>query len=408
MRPSARRIARRALGRPVRPGLLESDRLALDPAVDLTGPQLERHHRALADQLARRAASGNEVRTVLWLIPAFDHAAYGGIATILRFADGFTRRHGAECRFHVYDASPGQELEVGERIATAFPALGGARVSGPPDLAGLPPCDLAIGTFWPTAFVLARLGQARSRMLFVQDRESAFYPAGAASALADQSLRLGFPMILNSPALAGLAAESAVPSIVFTPSVDTGLFHPAPARRAGAPFRVVLYARPSAMRNAFGLGIAALTQLKARHGERVELLTAGEEWAPRQFGLPEGVVRNVGLLPDLEAVAQLYRSCDAGLFFMMTPHTSYQPLELMASGAVCVSNENAATTWLLEHERTALLAPAVPALVADQVGRLVDDPALRARLVQAGLERVGALPAWDGEIDAVWGFATGQ
>jgi glycosyltransferase involved in cell wall biosynthesis len=166
--------------------------------------------------------------------------------------------------------------------------------------------------------------------------------------------------------------------------------------------RVVLYARPSASRNAFGLGLATLRRLKERYGDRVELLAAGEAWEPAHYGVPDGVMRNLGLLPGLDAVAELYRSCHVGLFFMMTPHASYQPLELMASGAACVSNENATTGWLLEHERTALLAPPLPALVAEQVGRLVDDPELRARVAAGGRARVAALPPWDAEIERVW------
>lgn len=394
--PRLEAAARRALRRPQRRGLLESDRFALDPALDLTGEELARHHA----QLDRwRTGPAAPVRTVQWLIPAFDHAPYGGIHTILRLADGFARRHGAECRFHVFDAAAGEEEAVARRIAAAFPALAGARVSGPGALASLPPCDAAIATFWPTAYLLARMPEARSRFLLIQDRESAFYPAGAAAALAEQTLRLGFPTIVNSPALAGFGGDDAH---VFTPSVDPALFHPPHEPRPEAPVRVVLYARPAAMRNAFGLGVAALTRVKQRYGDRVDLVAAGEAWEPAELGIPDGVVRNAGLLPDLPAVAALYRSAHVGLFFMVTPHTSYQPLELMACGAACVSNENPATAWLLEHDDTALLAAPLPSLVADQVGRLVEDRGLRERLAAAGRERVAALPGWDREIDGVW------
>jgi len=206
-------VARRALRRPAHRGLLESDRFALDPTLDLTADELAAHRA----QLARwHAAAPAPVQTVQWLIPAFAHAPYGGIHTILRFADAFARRHGATCRFHVFDAADGQEQEVAARIAGAFPALSGAPVTGPGDPAALPACDAAIATFWPTAYLLARLGQARSRYLLIQDRESAFYPAGAAAALADETLRLGFPAIVNSPALTQLGGPDAH---VFTPAV---------------------------------------------------------------------------------------------------------------------------------------------------------------------------------------------
>ena len=69
---------------------------------------------------------------------------------------------------------------------------------------------------------------------------------------------------------------------------------------------------------------------------------------------------------------------------MLTRHPSYQPLEFMASGMATVSNRNPHTAWLLRHEENALLADPLPALVAEQVARLVEDPGLRERLAAAG------------------------
>ncbi len=394
MRPRAPRALRRLLGLPEPTPFLESDRIALDPALDLTAAELA----ANANAIERwRTGGPHAIRTLLWLVPPFEHATYGGIHTILRFADRFARAHDVRTTFAVHGGTPGQELAVAERIAAAFPGLAGARVV-PAAVAAVEAPDAAIATFWPTAFVLARL-DAGAKFLFLQDRESLFYAVGAASALAEQALALGFPAVVNSPALAGVAPAEAT---VFTPTVDRELFHPPATRPADRPVRVFFYARPSASRNAFGLGLATLREVKARFGDRVELLAAGEAWHPRRYGLAEGIVTNVGLLDDLAEVAALYRSCDVGLFFMMTPHASYQPLELMACGAACVSNDSTTTRWLLEHDRTALLTRPLPSLVADAVGRLVDDPVLRERLGAAGRRRVLELPHWDDEIDRVW------
>src|SRR4029453_7983397 len=104
--------------------------------------------------------------------------------------------------------------------------------------------------------------------------------------------------------------------------------------------------------------------------------------------------------------------------------------EFMASGMATVSNRNPHTAWLLRHEENALLADPLPALVAEQVARLVEDPGLRGRLGAArrargagrgprlveapGLrERLAAAGraevagrSWDDELERVWGAMT--
>ena len=90
---------------------------------------------------------------------------------------------------------------------------------------------------------------------------------------------------------------------------------------------------------------------------------------------------------------------------MLTRHPSYQPLEFMASGMATVSNANPQTAWLLRHEQNALLAPPVPSLVAEQLGRLVEDRELRERLTAAGLDQVRAV-SWDDQLERIWGALT--
>jgi glycosyltransferase involved in cell wall biosynthesis len=163
---------------------------------------------------------------------------------------------------------------------------------------------------------------------------------------------------------------------------------------------VFFYGRPQTPRNAFGLGIAALARLKDRYGDRVDIVCAGENWTPAQFGLA-GKVRNLGVLGTLEEVAALYRSCDIGLVFMFSKHPSYQPFEFMASGMATVSNINPATEWLLRDGENCLLTPPLPTPTADRLGRLVSDSELRRSIAAAGLKEV-ARYEWDDQIERVW------
>jgi glycosyltransferase involved in cell wall biosynthesis len=63
-------------------------------------------------------------------------------------------------------------------------------------------------------------------------------------------------------------------------------------------------------------------------------------------------------------------------------------LEAMATGLPVVSTQVGGADELVVHAETGFLVPPVrPDLLADAIGRLVDDPALRARLGAAGRAR---------------------
>jgi len=382
------------------PLLSESDQLALSGAFDID-------EQAVADnqRVIQRYWDGGpmDIRTVLWFLPFFHHVYFGGTHTLLRFADHFARVHAVENRFHCYDVGRDAIGRMSSRVAEAFPALAGSQFTSAADFApaDMPPVDAAIATLWTSAFPLLHVRRATAKFYFVQDNEPQFYPAGAASAMAEQTYRFGFPGIVNTPGLADVYRSYGNQAVSFVPAVDLDRYQPDPGSRdPAAPVRVFFYGRPTTPRNAFGLGIAALTQLKKRCADHVQIICAGENWSPAQFGLT-GKIENLGVLGSLEEVARLYRSCDIGLVFMHTKHPSYQPLEFMASGMATVSNINPATEWLLRDGDNCLLTPPLPTPTADRLVRLVQEPELRRRIADAGLEEVRRY-RWDDQVEAVW------
>jgi glycosyltransferase involved in cell wall biosynthesis len=379
--------------------LNESDQLALSGAFDATDAVLEENRRLIDDY---RRGEPLEPRTIIWFLPYFHHVYFGGTHTLLRFADHFARVHGVANHFHCYDVNPRAVSGMAAKVAQAFPALAGAQfTSASVRLAELPPSDAAIATLWSSAYPVLHLRRARAKFYFVQDNEPQFYPAGAGSALAEETYRFGFPGIVNTPGLADVYRSYGNPAVSFVPAVDTERYHPPSEPRApDAPTRVFFYARPSTSRNSFGLGIAALAKLKQAHGDRVEIICAGENWNPAQFGLA-GCIRNLGVLGSLDEVAALYRSCDIGLVFMQTKHPSYQPFEFMASGMATVSNLNPATSWLLRDGENCLLTPPLPTPTAQRLSRLVQDSGLRARIAAAGLAEVQRY-RWAEQIERMW------
>jgi O-antigen biosynthesis protein len=383
------------------PELSESDLLGLRLASRIERAELEANAALLEAQAARGATP---ISSIQWFVPWFHLVTGGGIHTLLRFADHLAREHGVESRFCVHDRdTPALAADVSRKIAGAFPGLASAPVL--PAGASLPAADAAIATDWPGVFSLLRFRDAPARFFFVQDWEPDFYPAGSASALLEAVGDLGLPGIVNTPGLADAYRARGNPAVSFTPCVDTTRYHP-PAKRPDNPVRVFFYGRPATPRNAFGLGLDVLRRVKERHGSAVDIVCAGEDWSPGQYGVAD-VLRNEGMLEDADAVADLYRRCDIGLVFMMTRHPSYQPFEFMASGMAAASNENPYTAWFLRHEHNCLLAPAVPALLAEQVSRLVDDAPLRARIAEAGRAEVSGR-RWEDEIEGVWKTMTGR
>ena len=379
--------------------LTESDRLALSGAFDATDAALADNERLVQRYLSLESF---EPRSVTWFLPFFHHVYFGGTHTLLRFAEHFARVRGVRTHFHCYDVGPGPVPEMSAKVKRAFPALADATfTSSAMPLEALPDCDVAIATLWTSAYPVMHLRNAQAKFYFVQDNEPQFYPAGAASGLAEVTYRFGLPGIVNTPGLAEVYASYGNPVVVFVPAVDRDRYHPpSEPRDPAAPVRVFFYARSLSSRNSFGLGIAALRKLKQDYGDRVEIVCAGEDWNPGQFGL-RGQISNLGVLASLDEVAELYRSCDIGLVFMQTKHPSYQPFEFMASGMATVSNVNPATAWMLRDGENCLLTPPLPTPTAERLGRLVSDHELRQRISKAGLELVGSY-RWEEQIEDIW------
>ncbi len=382
------------------PLLSESDQLALSGSFDIKQDALA-ENRALINRY--RCSESFEIRTVQWFLPFFHHVYFGGTHTLLRFADHFAREHGVENRFHCYDVGRDRAAVMSRKVANAFPALAGSSFTSAEDArpAQLRPADAAIATLWSSAYPLLDVRDVGVKFYFVQDNEPQFYAAGAGSALVEETYRFGFPGIVNTPGLADVYRSYGNPAVSFVPAVDLERYHPPSEPRApGAPIRVFFYGRPQTPRNAFGLGLAALAMLKRMYGDRVEVICAGENWNPAQFGVA-GKIRNLGVLGSPDEVAELYRSCDIGLVFMHTKHPSYQPFEFMASGMATVSNFNPATAWLLRDGENCLLTRPLPTATAEQLSRLVEDEELRRRLAAAGLAEVSRF-RWDEQIEQVW------
>ena len=251
--------------------------------------------------------------------------------------------------------------------------------SAPGATLGLGRDDVLFATWWPTAHLANAalpLLRAREFVYLVQDFEPGFYPWSTKYALALATYDLPIRAIVNEPLLLdhlraervgrfeASAAEGHVAT--FMPAVDRDRFARRP-RPAGAPRRLVFYARPRNPRNLFELGLRALRAAAA------EGIFDGAAWEFRAIGqelddLPLSGRHVLQATPWLsyEDYAAFLGEADVLLSLMLSPHTSYPPLEMAVAGGSVVTNTFGAKT----STAMTAISPAIRAVPPD-VGSLV-------------------------------------
>ena len=272
--------------------------------------------------------------------------------------------------------------------------------------------DVLVATAWWTAHraaaTIAALPELRRRSIvyLVQDDETLFYEASERRLMAEASYGLPALHVVNSSPLAthlraqyGLEIDE---SLILAPRI--AIPTTSALRPAGDPLRVIVYGRPSVGRNLFPTalrGIAMWEATRRADGARVpvEVVSVGE---PEQFRyrIGERLVVTPGVLGWNDYLA-LLGTAHLGVSLMASPHPSYPPLEMAASGLVVVTNrwgpkdltdvsqrlvscEPDATdvARALTEAEARHLAGGDPPMQLDRLGRRLEDVAaeLRARL----------------------------
>lgn len=144
--------------------------------------------------------------------------------------------------------------------------------------------------------------------------------------------------------------------------------------------------------------IVAFSIVRRRHPHaRLTVAGSGPKGAElralcRQLDLHEAV-EFAGQL-DNARMAEVYRTADIALNPTRADNMPISLLEAMASGTPIVTTDVGGIPFLAEHERTALLVPpGNPEAMAAAAFRLIDDPALAARLRAEG-QRTATSYSW--------------
>ncbi len=256
--------------------------------------------------------------------------------------------------------------------------------------------DVLVATWWPTAYLAAAAIEQTGAADFI-------YPWSTNYVLAEATYSMPMRAIFNDRLVeahfvaGGIgrfkdAAASAM-SITFEPAVDATLFRPRP--RTG-PRRLLFYARPSKPRNLYPLGLRALRSAADGGTFRGWELQSIGEGIERQALADDAVLQPTPWL-DVQGYAELLGTSDVLLSLMLSPHPSYPPLEMAASGGVVVTNTfgvKTAAALATVSPRIRAVEPEVEALAA----------ALRAAVASPREEtpgQTGIPDSWDRALEAV-------
>lgn len=319
---------------------------------------------------------------------------FGGVGTSMILAALLVQQRGARLRV-VTRTEPAQTanlhsvlslygLAIDDEVEFAF-----AHVHAPQAAVNVFPDELFITTsWWTTESTLAAI--APSRILYVlQEDERMFYPAG------DDQLRCmrtlahdGVHVVVNTQGLLEHLIASGLPHLArrarsFEPAFPPAVYRPQP-RVEGQRRRLMFYARPNHLRNLFYFGLEVIDQAVAQgviDTGAWEILFVGAHIP--SVALCDGSTPMCHEHLSWTDYAALAGTIDVAFSLMYTPHPSYPPLDLAASGAVVVSNRHGNKQDLSQFCENILLAdlnlPSMLATLRQALALACDDNERRRR-----------------------------
>lgn len=275
---------------------------------------------------------------------------YGGVGTALIFAALVAEARGARLRV----------VTRTERAHTAnlttLLDLYGIALSKEPVFAHAPSQDreqdidtladeLYVTTsWWTTSATLAAVPPDRVVYLLQED-ERMFYPFGDDRLRCAQLLeRPDIRVLVNTRLLFDHLVASGLPGLAdrgrwFEPAFPSAVYHPRP-KDAGGKRTLMFYARPNNPRNLFLFGVELIETAIDRGVLSLDdwdIVLVGKSIPKLTFDDGRYVPKRLEQLSWAE-YADLVGRIDLGVCLMYTPHPSYPPLDLAASGAVVVTN----------------------------------------------------------------------
>jgi beta-1,2-rhamnosyltransferase WsaF-like protein len=264
-------------------------------------------------------------------------------------------------------------------------------------------------SWWTTWAIKQALGVDRIVYLLQED-ERMFYPFGDERLLCEEVLATdGLKFLVNAKLLFDHLAATGVNVLGngtwFEPAFPASTFYY--TERANAQkFNFLFYARPNNLRNLFYRGIEAIEQA-IRRG-----ILDPDLWNFHFVGKDlDKLILSGGIRPTLHNnlpwadYANLVRNTDVGLSLMYSPHPSYPPLDLAASGAVAVTNRYGQKQSLDAYSRNIVCADIGVDSLVQGIAEAVQLVRTPARRLQNYTDN-GLLRSWETSFAGAFDFVS--
>ncbi len=294
------------------------------------------------------------------------NSLYGGVGTAIVFAALLSNRTGRALRVVTRDTPPAaanfQKLLSFQGIDCAAEVeFCHSNPRSDSQMLDITLSDTFITTSWWTTSCVSKAVSARNIVYILQEDERIFYPNGddrlrCSETLASSEIRFVVNTKLLFDHLVGDGFRNiAERGIWFEPSFSP-IHYCWDESGDRSKLNFLFYARPENPRNLYYRGlevIAAAIEMGLFDADQWSFHFAGKDLAP--ISLPRSIQpilhQNLAWLD----YAKLVRSTDLGLCLIHSPHPSYPPLDLAASGAVVLSTSYGRKESLDQYSRNIML-----------------------------------------------------
>jgi len=347
------------------------------------------HLRALA--VVRVSGEGRRVNMVTDSINA--GSLFGGVGTALILCALRANATGARLRIVTRTEAPDPRgihrvLSANGIVPSLNPELVFVPIAGSDIFLDVHDGDEFITTSWWTTYSTLRSIAPERVTYLLQEDERMFYPHGDDWVRCRETLgRSDIRFLVNTRLLHEHLVADGLDNIArcatwFEPAFPDAVYHAAP-RQSEAKLRLCFYARPNNLRNLFYRGIELLNEAVQRgilEPERWEIVFVGKD-IPR-LSLACGCEPRLLGTMGWDDYAAFLRTVDLGFYLMSTPHPSYPPLDLAASGGVVLTNRFGIKKDLSSYSENIVVADLdVPSLLEglQRAVALAQDSVLRER-----------------------------